>query len=272
MTIQCRPIISAEEVEALVDLHGPIWSTDDREAIPAHILIAIQHAGGLVLGAFDGSRAVGFSVGFPGIRDGESLFWSHATGVLPEYQGQGIGLRLKWLQRRLVLERGYNCIAWTYDPLQRGNANLNIRLLGCECNLYHVNFYGTMRDELNMGLPSDRFEVRWWLESERVQQRQRGLPPAVPEIGHLFCALSKQADGGSGDVLWPSGVSQVLVEIPEEINGLRKEQPDLALRWRLQTREAFMGLFADGFSVADFVSQGQGGQKHCRYLLARHEQ
>ncbi len=267
MPIEYRPIISPEEIELVADLHGPIWSTDDRDAIPAHLLTAIGHAGGLVLGAFDGDRAVGFVVGFLGIRDGMVLHWSHATGVLPEYQGRGIGSNLKWLQRQLVLAQGYDCIAWTYDPLQRGNASLNIRRLGCVCNRYHDNFYGTMHDGLNTGLPSDRFEVRWWLNHERVRLRQYTLPPP-PDIANAHCVLSQVDDGSPGPIRWPVGAAHVLVEIPASINHLKETQPDKALRWRLQTRQVFTRLFAEGFVVTDFVSQEAGGQKRCWYLLA----
>ncbi len=266
MTIQYRPIITPEEIEMMVDLHGPIWSADDRDAIPSHMLKAIQHAGGVLLGAFDQNRMIGFAVGFPGNRDGKHLHYSHVAGVLPAYQGRGIGKSLKWMQRQLVLDQGYDCMAWAFDPLQRGNANFNIRHLGCICNLYHVDFYGTMHDELNAGLPSDRFETRWWLTSERVCQRQKGLPP-VPDVAAIHCVLSAQADQSPGEAVWGNNEQQLLVEIPDNLNQLKRTQPDVALQWRLKTRIVFTTLFAQGYTVVDFVSGIKNKHRRNWYVL-----
>ena len=84
---------------------------------------------------------------------------------------RGIGLQLKTAQREAVLAQGIELITWTYDPLESRNAYLNIQKLGAICKLYRRNEYGDMLDELNQGMPSDRFEVEWWINSRRVSQR-----------------------------------------------------------------------------------------------------
>ena len=73
---------------------------------------------------------------------------------------------------------------WTYDPLESGNAVLNIGKLGAVCRCYLRDLYGTMPDVLNAGLPSDRFEVAWWIESDRVRDRiQKGwLRPSLAAL------------------------------------------------------------------------------------------
>ncbi|GAB4527612.1 MAG: GNAT family N-acetyltransferase [Anaerolineae bacterium] len=266
MNIQYRAIHSSDEIEQAVEIHEAIWSVGERDSIPAHLIRAIQHAGGLVLGAFDGEKLVGFSLGFIGKREGQILHWSHITGVIPAYQGKGIGSGLKWLQRRLVLEQGLNCMAWTFDPLQRGNAKFNMRRLGCVCNLYCVNLYGELEDSLNAGLPTDRFEVRWWLDSERVRQREAAEPSAT-DITGVHRTLCCAGDGGPGEICWPAGQERTLVEIPDDINRLRANHPDLAMRWRLCTREVFTRLFEEGFWVTDFVSWYEGGQMRHWYVL-----
>ncbi len=266
MTIQYRAIQTAAEIEQAVAIHEAIWSVGERDSIPAHLIRAVQHAGGLVLGAFDGELLVGFSLGFIGKRGEQILHWSHITGVTPAYQGRGIGSGLKWLQRRLVLEQGLDCMAWTFDPLQRGNAKFNMRRLGCVCSLYCVNLYGELEDSLNAGLPTDRFEVRWWLASERVRQREASGPPAV-DITGIHRTLPCTADGVPGDVCWPVGQERTLVEIPDNINELRASRPDQALQWRLRTREVFTRLFEEGFWVTDFVSQREGSRVRHGYVL-----
>lgn len=269
MAIICRSVAQTDELRQVGNVPAAIWGMGEQEAIPYHLLVAFQHAGGLVLGAFDGERAVGLAVGFLGTREGKLLHWSHMTGMLPEYQGRGIGSQLKWLQRQLVLEQGYDCIAWTYDPLQRGNAAFNIHRLGCVCNRYRKNVYGEMSDRINMGLTSDRFEVRWWLNSERVLQRTDG-PPALPvDIKDIHCALVMLDDKSPGEIHWPDNHHKTLVEIPDNLSVLQQTQPPSVMLWRARTRETFTRLFDEGFMVVDFVSCTQNDEKRYWYVLTR---
>ena len=57
----------------------------------------------LILVAFDGSRPVGFKVGYE--RDGE--FYSWMGGVLPSYRRRNIALRLAETQEEWAREQGY---------------------------------------------------------------------------------------------------------------------------------------------------------------------
>ncbi|TMI35328.1 hypothetical protein E6H25_05555 [Candidatus Bathyarchaeota archaeon] len=59
---------------------------DVSSTIPAHLLIAAQHHGGLVLGAYDGRRMVGVLFGITALDNGRpypitltSLAWLLAT-------------------------------------------------------------------------------------------------------------------------------------------------------------------------------------------------
>lgn len=258
MTIDYRPIIAVEEYEAVADLHKIVWSSDDRDVIPSHVLIAIHHVGGIVLGAFDGKRLVGFVVSFIGKRDGRLLHWSHEAGIHPDYQGRGIGSRLKWLQRDIVLEAGMDCIAWTFDPLQAGNARFNIHYLGCTSNQYMLNVYGDMQDELNQGLPSDRLEATWGLREPAVVNRSLAIP-AIPTIIDSHITVAHPVAASPLQVDWPdSAITRTAIAIPENIKVLRRENPDLALHWRLITRDAFQRLFSEGFRVSSYgLSEGR---------------
>ena len=62
-------------------------------------------------------------------------------------------------------------MTWTYDPLESRNAYLNVHKLGAACRSYIRDYYGPMADGLNVGLPSDRLRVEWWISSERVRRR-----------------------------------------------------------------------------------------------------
>jgi predicted GNAT superfamily acetyltransferase len=80
-------------------------------------LIAAQHHGGLVLGAYDGRRMVGVLFGITDVDKGRPYHYSHITGVAKEYQSKGVGFKLKLAQREHVIKRGEELVRWTYGML-----------------------------------------------------------------------------------------------------------------------------------------------------------
>src|SRR6058998_2545271 len=147
------------------------WGIEQADIIiPFHMMIAAQHHGGLVLGAYDVRKMVGCLFGIAGRDKKRQFHYSHITGVLRAYQKRGVGLLLKKRQRELVLKEGFDLVKWTFDPLQAGNAYFNIRKLGAIAREYHRNLYGRMPDSLNKGMISDRFEAEWWIRTRRVDE------------------------------------------------------------------------------------------------------
>src|SRR3954467_3165971 len=101
-----RPLTELSELEKCVDLQREVWRAADIDLIPARMFVTDNRIGGLVLGAFDQGRLVGFLNAMPGIRDGMSYWYSHMLAVLKEYWNSGIGGRLKLAQRDAARQRG----------------------------------------------------------------------------------------------------------------------------------------------------------------------
>jgi predicted GNAT superfamily acetyltransferase len=186
---------------------------------------------------------------------------SHILGVLPEYSGRGIGFQLKAAQREAVIEQGVRLVTWTYDPLLSRNAHLNIRRLGAVCRTYLREVYGSMRDGLNAGDASDRFQVDWWVTSPRVTSRMQGKRAPL-DLAHFLSAGAQKlnpANLGSDDFPRPSTSPAspdgmlALVEIPPGYPGLRARDLGLAQAWREQTRLIFTQAFSAGYIVTDFL-------------------
>jgi predicted GNAT superfamily acetyltransferase len=57
------------------------------------------------------------------------------------------------------------------------------------------------------------------------------------------------------------------VEVPAAFTEMQQVVPDLALRWRLQTRQIFEAYLARGYRAVDF--EFQRAERRGRYLLAR---
>lgn len=217
--IAIRTLDDLDEVFAASALFSEVWG-GDRDPMPAALMRALAHAGNYVVGIYDGDRLVGASVAFfaaPGARS----MHSHVTGVLGEYQSQGLGRALKQHQRAWALARDVGHVTWTYDPLVARNAHFNLRVLGGRVTEYLVNQYGAMYDGVNLGGESDRLMVSWALASP---------PVATPEASRVVAT----------------------VEIPADIEAMRVSDPEEAAAWRLRVREQFAALHADGLVVGGF--------------------
>src|SRR5262245_57168782 len=145
--ITYRLVTEQKDFIQVAHLEQIIWDMEPLDVVSPHFLQVISHAGGCVIGAFDGDKMVGCC--FALAMRNEPRLWSHIAAVLPEYQRQGIGYQLKQEQRTWALENGYQYMSWTFDPMMAANAHFNFHLLGAKSHTYHVNFYGDMADALN---------------------------------------------------------------------------------------------------------------------------
>lgn len=252
-----RQLTTAADFHALTALQQTIWGFSDADAVPYHVFAAHTLTGGLVLGAESDAGLMGFALAFPARRNGEWLLWSDMAGVHPAYRGQGIGKRLKLLQREWALKQGYAAIGWTYDPLQARNAWFNLRLLGATSRLYLPNIYGEMGDALNAGLTSDRLEIRWMLHDERVLQVVRGqtlapLRHAFPDEAFIVKDGLAVNHAAIGQRKW------LYAAVPDDVTTLKRTAIKRAQTWQAALREQLTAAFEGGYTLVDFVREGGG--------------
>lgn len=274
---QLQILEQPNDMEAIEELQEIIWPSNWREVVPAHILLAVVHSGGLLIGAYDAEdtskNLVGFVFGFLGqynAPDGPRLkHHSHMMGVHPSHRGQGLGFLLKRAQWQMVRHQGVELINWTYDPLLSRNAYINIAKLGAVCNTYFSEYYGEMRDGLNVGLPSDRFQVDWWVNSKRVNLRLSKQARGSLDLAHFLAAETEiinptrvNDEGLASPVIDPQEALAkvdpendpvVLIEIPADFQSMRQSHPELAYQWRLHSRAMMTEMFIRGYLVTDFV-------------------
>ncbi len=268
-----RPLTTHADYFRSEGVQRAIWQMlDNTQIVPLHVLITAQKNDGLVAAAFDpADQMIGFLFGFLGRTASKRLkHCSHMMGVLPALRRQGIGEALKRFQREYVLTQGIELITWTFDPLEGANAALNIGKLRTITRTYYVNLYDEMADSLNTGIPSDRFEVEWWLADPRVTST---LPPNPPRDAFLVNPTRFDAPHA---VIVP-GVSPnlnanqlppiVRVEVPAVYQAIKQVSMELAREWRLYSRVLFQALFAQGYVVTDFISETEQGQRRNFYLL-----
>ena len=248
--VEVRLVRSMEEYAACEAMSRDVWGAEERNVVPRELLKTMQVNGGMVGGAFtpDGTL-VGFVFGFLGARDGRLRLCSHQLGVREAWRGRGLGVALKQLQRRRALELGYDLITWTFDPLEARNAYLNLQRLGAIARVYDRDHYGAMEDELNRGLPSDRFEAEWWI---REPHHASAAPP--PGAALILRVGADREPRLQEDALPPADAA--VIEIPPDFQALRHRDLALARRWRLASRAAFERALRAGLCAAGFLREG----------------
>ncbi len=261
-------------IELVRDTHGyraceriqrEVWGFAETAVVPDHLIHMLVHAGGFLIGAFDGvgpgREMVGYALSTPGLWEGKKLrHHSLMTAVLPAWQDKGVGYLLKCAQRDFVLQQGIDLITWTFDPLESRNAHFNLNKLGGVVAHYLPNFFGELRDVRNRGVPTDRFLVQWHLSSPRVRSRLAGgESPAIPLSQMDTINRTQKLPSG---LRAPAGfqlgltVPYLLFEIPADFQALRKADMELARQWRMESRPALSSYIEEGYVVTGLFRQG----------------
>ena len=248
-----RPLVSAADYLAAVELQKLTWGRDSSEIAPLSILKVAQKVGGVAAGAFspDG-QMLGFVFGLTGVRDGKPLHWSHMLAVDPSARDQGLGTRLKLFQRELLLPLGVDLVEWTFDPLEARNAHVNFNHLGAGVSAYVRDMYeGETGSDLARGIGTDRLIVAWRITSRRVLDAIAGRRPDAAPYRE-----APIVNPGAGDGELPDAAT-VRIETPANIQEVKEADPAQGAAWRAATRRAFEQSFAAGYQV-DVFYRDQG--------------
>jgi len=268
--IAIREIQEHAEMRAVEALQKEVWGLPDVDVVPLTQLVAAREAGGVLIGAFDGSTLAGFIYGFPSFERGLVAHHSHMLGVKPGYRNYDLGRRLKLAQREHVVAQGIDLMTWTFDPLQSLNAYFNFSKLGVLSDRYLLNFYGEDAASFLHQTGTDRLWVSWLVSTGRVKRRinERNrnafLDLDMPLVQVATDGSPRRNDPGEG-----LRRQYTSIEIPAEINSLQEHRPEIASRWREETRWAFTEAFKAGYTVAEFVRETRCEQRVGRYVLSK---
>jgi predicted GNAT superfamily acetyltransferase len=227
--IKIRPLLTIEDQSMGRAVFDHTWAMDAGTEITPNLLQAMVHSGAYLSGAFIGNECVGAAFAFPATTGGLHLH-SHMTAVVEKYRDRGVGYLLKIDQWQWAKKNNYKEITWTFDPLVRRNAKLNLLKLGADIASYHPNFYGDMPDALNAGDESDRVLASWKVIGDKPVSRNEIVEPLA---------------------------SDILIAIPEDIVAIREKDLSENLKWRHQVRDQFVDAFAKGGQVIGFSANSE---------------
>lgn len=280
--IQIRPVTELADFETLEQLQLETWGTP-RRVLPARYLAAFQRSGAALLGAYEGDRPVGFSIATLGTVDDPTRvdqvaaarlkLYSATMVIHPDFQGQGLGYRLKLAQRDFAAVIGVRLITWVFDPLIGRNAWLAIGKLGAVCSQYQADYFTAVD-----GLAEDRLVAEWWVTGNRARSRIAGRRGALSLRAFLDGGAILVNEAPPNDEGWPvpelrldaAGASIILLEIPADFRTLRQVAPALAQTWRRHVREVLAHAVTQGYLITDFVRHVEADGRPRNFYVLTH--
>ncbi|HEY7790291.1 MAG TPA: hypothetical protein VIC33_07270 [Vicinamibacterales bacterium] len=270
--MEVRDLTTIDDFRVVVAMEREVWGFEPGEdAVPVALLAVTVKRGGILIGAFDGDRMVGFVYSLAAMREAAPTQWSHMLAVVESHRGGGTGRLLKLEQRQRALDRGLDLIEWTFDPLQAVNAHLNFRKLGIVVEEYEENIYGETSSRLHGRMPTDRMVAQWWIRRPHVERRIGTTGPLVrtSEIAEAP-VVNPTRELGRWRVCDHFDLShterRLFVEVPLGFTEMIADDAARAGAWRLATREIFQHYFNRGYRAVDFFLNAPAGRG--AYLLA----
>lgn len=231
--LQIVEVETASDAELMATFFKTIW-TDGDEVVPFDMVLAVVHIGGYAALAKADNQVVGASFGFLGEYAAHQVLHSHVTAAsMP-----GAGYQLKQHQFAWAQERELGGITWTFDPLVRRNCVFNFEKLGALAVEYLPNFYGTMTDSINAGDDSDRLFTYWPVQENVGSETTK------------TSAIALKNSVGKPEPISHDDTKAFWVELPEDIEALRKSDIALARQWRKAVREALQPALDDGWFIS----------------------
>lgn len=242
--VQVRTLTEVSELVDAQQVFDAVWpSAGGGTQLATNFMRAIVHAGGYASAAYRGDTPIGAAFGVVG-RHRVDHGWhdhlhSHMAAVLDPYRDQHIGSALKLHQRVWAIDNDIDTVVWTFDPLVRRNARVNLIKLGVDVEGFEPDFYGEMDDGINSGDPTDRLFAWWRVGSARVAAAMAG------ELQEVDASALRDAGRGV-----------ITIDLPDDIVAVRSAEPAAARAWRLRVREQLLNAFAQGYRITGFARSG----------------
>jgi predicted GNAT superfamily acetyltransferase len=255
---------SAEEVHALAQIQQQVWGVSAGALYPTDLHSAEFAPGSSLVARHDG-MVVGMLFGFTRFTPPSGLhpathpisLESQLLAVAPEHRRSGLAAALKYEQARRALQQGIRAIHWTTDPLQAGNAALNIATLGAVAGSFYVNYY-PFSNALNRTTAS-RLGMLWLPEHKHHLPTTRTLVPLTQIPGVVIL------NRGPQQCAVAAGAPAIALELPRHWTALQQDDPVLAQQWRTTTD----AILADvvGFTLGRYVISAVAQDAERRYLI-----
>jgi predicted GNAT superfamily acetyltransferase len=266
---EAGPVVAPVPPEYLVDcqeLDRVGFGFRDIDVRPAWSMYTVTLIGGLVIGAFDQNRLVGFLYAVPGYDGRQPFLYADGLVTLPDFRSRGIGRRLVAAFGETARQRGYPIARWNADTL--GSHALYLYL---SAGARIVGLHPEMYDQFQPYLGSDEVFIEWDLAAGDAPSDDRSGDPIS-----VVVETNPRRDGVRELSSWPRGPEDLAehgpppyeVELPWDIERLRSQAPDVAQAWRLGMRETTRSLLGEGLEGVQVTLDRREKRSFIRFVRA----
>lgn len=258
MEFEIRELRHPDELRDVIKLQAAVGGLPPEDTMSPITLSAMtmdRPRVGWVLGAYHGKKMISFLVALATAEPGAAF--GHMVGVLKGYQNSSVGRQI--LQRNFELFRrdGISRVYTTFEPLESRNAHIYINKMGGRGIVYKEAHY-YIDSGLHQGMPQDRLLVELDVNYDPASSGATDSLPGDLESYPIATAESMPE------------AQVVLMEIPADVQGLKKEDPAGALAWRMNTRAVFQEYMNHRGMVAEaFFSGIIDGKRRSFYRLCK---
>lgn len=258
--VEFRLLRHLPELIPVDEIQREVFGVTDEDLVCSNELVVVPETGGEVIGAFFDDYLAGVLWGWGGFVKRRSRIVSDYMGVRKPFRSAGLGYELKRLQAAIGIERGFQEIVWTVDPLRAANGYLNFEKLGAYADHYEINRYGeSFGAGIYGGIPTDRLHCTWPIDDPAVHDHLLGktTPLTIADLAGL--------------PLFTVGTEEerALLELPDEIDAIMTSDIERARTWRLHHREILTDAFARGYAITGFVAGTEPAREVSTYVLTR---
>jgi predicted GNAT superfamily acetyltransferase len=214
---------------------------------------------------------------------GEPEMHSHMTAVSSQARDGGIGESLKWFGRQMALEFPSNPVTQlsvTFDNIQGRASHVNLNKLGIVVGyaggVFRRDIYQDLQGEQHRGNPTDRYQARWYMDSEWVLSHLEDR--AVPLTTELIQGVPQAVQVGYDEIREGNNLQHlpipestnmeidhayISLPIPMNWEGLLYADRDYNFRysnaWRDTTRNVIENYHANGYTTIGQVTDKSAG-------------
>lgn len=183
--MEIKQLTEPGEFRKCVEIQRAVWPHfNDTDYVPESLMSPYseaEDAWGIILGAFEAWRMVGFVICLP--TSHSETYWLHMMGVLDKYRsGNAYGQELMDRLKQELMKRDVRKLVWTYDPLESLNAHFYIHKYRAICRKYVEDCYGFSSN-------ADRLKAELFLDEEEREQSLGRLSDSQVEIPFNYAGL-----------------------------------------------------------------------------------
>jgi len=261
-------LVPKADMRACEQITREVFQFRDIDVMPGWVMYTASQHGGLALGAYVEGGLVGYSFALPGYADGRAFLYSIGLLVRSGFEDRNVGTMLKLAQGEHAQRLGYDLVKWSVDPLASRPMYLYLSRLGARLVAYLPEIYELFAlGGLDAAIVADEAEIEWELGEPDARPASGPRCRSADVADRLVTESRGHVQGGRELHGWrePQGTGPHFVELPWDLQELKRVSIELATGWRMGVRATMTDLLERGFVGTSVLLDTEASRSFVRF-------